>query len=108
MTRCCAGRLNLEGDGQGDLACHGGEHPAVFVCQIASYRHWQEQLKRKDFIYGQFGKNFTIEGLAEDAVRIGDRFQIGTALFEVTRPRITCFRILLRLRRATANFIDFI
>ena len=95
--RCRAGRLNLEGDGQGDLAGHGGEHRAVFVYQIESYRYWQEQLKRSDFVYGQFGENFTIEGLVDDAVCIGDRFQIGTALFEVTQPRVTCFRVGIRM-----------
>jgi len=95
--RCRAGRLNLEGDGQGDLAGHGGEHRAVFVYQIESYRYWQEQLKRSDFVYGQFGENFTIEELADDAVCIGDRFQIGTALFEVTQPRVTCYRVGIRM-----------
>src|ERR1700723_2621185 len=95
--RCRAGRLNLEGDGQGDLAGHGGEHRAVFVYQIESYRYWQEQLKRSDFVYGQFGENFTIQELADDAVCIGDRFQIGTALFEVTQPRVTCYRVGIRM-----------
>jgi ferredoxin-NADP reductase/MOSC domain-containing protein YiiM len=95
--RCRARRLNLDGDGQGDLAGHGGEHRAVFVYQIESYRYWQEQLKRSDFVYGQFGENFTIDGLADDAVCIGDRFQIGTALFEVTQPRVTCFRVGIRM-----------
>jgi ferredoxin-NADP reductase/MOSC domain-containing protein YiiM/ferredoxin len=95
--RCGVGRLNLEGDGQGDPAAHGGEHRAVFVYQIESYRYWQEQLKRSDFVYGQFCENFTIEGLADDVVCIGDRFQIGTALFEVTQPRVTCFRVGIRM-----------
>src|SRR6516162_4037086 len=95
--RCRVGRLNLDGDGQGDLAGHGGEHRAVFVYQIESYRHWQEQLNRSDFVYGQFGENFTIEGLADDAVCIGDRFQIGGALFEVTQPRVTCYRVGIRM-----------
>lgn len=94
---CRVGRLNLGGDGQGDLAGHGGEHRAVFVYQTESYRYWEEQLKRNDFVYGQFGENFTIEGLADDAVSIGDRFQIGTALFEVTQPRVTCFRVGIRM-----------
>jgi len=95
--RCRVGRLNLEGDGQGDLAGHGGEHRAVFVYQIESYRYWQEQLKRTDFVDGQFGENFTVEGLPDDVVCIGDRFQIGTALFEVTQPRVTCFRVGIRM-----------
>ena len=91
------GRLNLEGDGQGDLAGHGGEHRAVFVYQIESYRYWQEQLKRTDFVDGQFGENFTVEGLPDDVVCVGDRYQIGTALFEVTQPRVTCFRVGIRM-----------
>jgi ferredoxin-NADP reductase/MOSC domain-containing protein YiiM len=95
--RCRVGRLNLEGDGQGDLAGHGGEHRAVFVYQIESYDYWQEQLKRSDFVHGQFGENFTVEELPDDAVCIGDRFQIGSALFEVTQPRVTCYRVGIRM-----------
>jgi ferredoxin-NADP reductase/MOSC domain-containing protein YiiM len=95
--RCWAGRLNLTGDGQGDLAGHGGEHRAVFVYQIESYRHWQAQLQRTDFVYGQFGENLTIEGLPDSAVCIGDRYRIGTALFEVTQPRVTCYRVGIRM-----------
>jgi len=91
------GRLNLDGDGQGDLAGHGGEQRAVLVYQIESYRYWQEQLKRTDFVDGQFGENFTIEGLPDDAVCIGDRYQIGSALFEVTQPRVTCYRVGIRM-----------
>ncbi|MDI4235860.1 MOSC and FAD-binding oxidoreductase domain-containing protein [Bradyrhizobium sp. Arg237L] len=95
--RCRAGRLNLDGDGQGDLGGHGGEQRAVFVYQIESYRHWQDQLNRTDFVHGQFGENFTIEGLSDDAVCIGDHYQIGTALFEVTQPRVTCYRVGIRM-----------
>src|SRR5215471_6934591 len=95
--RCRVGRLNLDGDGQGDLAGHGGEQRAVFVYQIESYRYWQKQLRRSDFVNGQFGENFTIEGLPDDAVCIGDRYQIGSALFEVTQPRVTCYRVGIRM-----------
>jgi MOSC domain-containing protein YiiM/ferredoxin-NADP reductase/ferredoxin len=95
--RCRVGRLNLEGDGQGDLAGHGGEQRAVYVYQIESYCHWQEQLKRTDFVHGQFGENFTIQGLADDAVCIGDQYRIGSALFEVTQPRVTCYRLGIRM-----------
>ena len=95
--RCRVGRLNLTGDGQGDLAGHGGEQRAVFVYQIESYRYWEEQLKRTDFVHGQFGENFTIEGLPDDTVCIGDRYQIGNALFEVTQPRVTCYRVGIRM-----------
>jgi len=95
--RCRVRRLNVDGDGQGDLAGHGGEQRAVFVYQVESYRYWQEQLKRTDFVRGQFGENFTIEGLPDDAVCIGDRYQIGSALFEVTQPRVTCYRVGIRM-----------
>src|ERR1700704_2441176 len=95
--RCRVGRLNLDGDGQGDLAGHGGEQRAVFVYQIESYRYWQEQLKRTDFVHGQFGENFTVEGLPDDTVSIGDRSQIGNAVFEVTQPRVTCYRVGIRM-----------
>jgi ferredoxin-NADP reductase/MOSC domain-containing protein YiiM len=94
--RCRVGRLNLEGDGQGDLAGHGGEQRAVFVYQLESYRYWQSQLGRTDFVHGQFGENFTIEGLPDDTVCLGDRYQIGSAIFEVTQPRVTCYRVGIR------------
>jgi ferredoxin-NADP reductase/MOSC domain-containing protein YiiM len=97
--RCRVGRLNLDGDGQGDVAGHGGEQRAVFVYQIESYRYWQEQLRRTDFVHGQFGENFTIEGFPDDAVCIGDRYQIGSALFEVTQPRVTCYRVGIRMNQ---------
>jgi len=92
-----ARRLNIDGDGQGDLAGHGGEHRAVFVYQIESYRYWQAQLGRDDFGYGQFGENFTVAGLADDQVCIGDRYRIGAAVFEVTQPRVTCYRVGIRM-----------
>src|SRR5690348_1002626 len=94
--RCRVSQLNLDGDGQGDLAGHGGEQRAVFVYQVESYRYWQQQLNRTDFVDGQFGENFTIEGLPDDIVCIGDRYQIGSALFEITQPRVTCYRVGIR------------
>ncbi|MEI9924142.1 MAG: MOSC and FAD-binding oxidoreductase domain-containing protein [Bradyrhizobium sp.] len=90
-------RLNVDGDGQGDLAGHGGERRAVFVYQMDSYRFWQNQFGRSDFTYGQFGENFTVEGLSDAEVCIGDRYRIGGALFEVTQPRVTCYRVGIRL-----------
>ena len=90
-------RLNIDGDGQGDLAGHGGEHRAVFVYQMDSYRYWQKELGRNDFTYGQFGENFTVEGLLDEEVCIGDRYRIGSALFEVTQPRVTCYRVGIRM-----------
>ena len=91
------GKLNIDGDGQGDLAGHGGEQRAVFVYQLDSYRYWERELGRHDFVHGEFGENFTIEGLSDDEVCIGDRYQIGTAVFEVTQPRVTCYRVGLRM-----------
>jgi ferredoxin-NADP reductase/MOSC domain-containing protein YiiM/ferredoxin len=90
-------KLNVEGDGQGDLAGHGGEQRAVFVYQLDSYRHWERELGRDDLVHGQFGENFTIEGLSDDEVCIGDRYQIGSAVFEVTQPRVTCYRVGIRM-----------
>ncbi|HUA03776.1 MAG TPA: MOSC domain-containing protein [Solirubrobacteraceae bacterium] len=92
-----ARRLNVDGDGQGDLAGHGGEQRAVLVYQLASYHHWQEHFGRDDLTYGNFGENLTVEGLPDDEVCIGDRYRIGEAEFEVTQPRVTCFRVGLRL-----------
>ena len=90
-------RLNIDGDGQGDLGGHGGVHRAVFVYQLGSYDHWRRFLGRDDFTHGQFGENFTVDGLADDEVCVGDRFRIGGALFEVSQPRVTCYRVGLRM-----------
>jgi ferredoxin-NADP reductase/MOSC domain-containing protein YiiM/ferredoxin len=90
-------KLNVDGDGQGDLAGHGGEQRAVFVYQLDSYRYWERELERDDFVYGQFGENLTVDGLGDDEVCIGDRYQIGTAVFEVTQPRVTCYRVGIRM-----------
>ncbi|MBV8787985.1 MAG: MOSC domain-containing protein [Mycobacterium sp.] len=92
-----ARRLNLDGDGQGDLAGHGGEQRAVMVYQVESYEFWKSYLSRDDLAPGSFGENFTITGLADDEVCIGDRYRIGDAEFEVTQPRVTCFRVGVRL-----------
>lgn len=90
-------RLNIEGDGQGDLGGHGGEQRAVLVYQLDSYRHWAGELGRDDLTPGNFGENFTVDGLPDDEVCIGDRYRIGGALFEVTQPRVTCYRVGLRM-----------
>jgi len=95
--RVFARRLNLDGDGQADLKGHGGEHRAVMVYQLEAYRYWERELGREDFEYGQFGENFIVEGLADDEVCIGDRYRIGAAVFEVTQPRVTCYRLGIRM-----------
>lgn len=97
LGNCMARRLNLDGDGQGDLGGHGGEHRAVMVYQLDSYRYWEQQLGRHDFTHGQFGENFTVDGLADGEVCVGDRYRMGSALFEVTQPRVTCYRLGIRM-----------
>jgi ferredoxin-NADP reductase/MOSC domain-containing protein YiiM/ferredoxin len=95
--RVLARRLNLDGDGQADLEGHGGEHRAVMVYQIEAYRYWERELGRNDFEYGQFGENLTVEDLPDDEVCVGDQYKIGTAVFEVTQPRVTCYRLGIRM-----------
>jgi ferredoxin-NADP reductase/MOSC domain-containing protein YiiM len=90
-------RLNIDGDGQGDLEGHGGEQRAVLVYQLESYRYWERELGRPEFPFGQFGENFTVDGLSDREVCIGDRYRIGEALFEVTQPRVTCYRVGMRM-----------
>src|SRR4051794_8856966 len=90
-------RINIDGDDQADRVAHGGEHRAVFVYQVESYRYWEHELGRDDFAFGQFGENLTVEGMADDEVCIGDRFRIAAAEFEVTQPRVTCYRVGIRL-----------
>jgi ferredoxin-NADP reductase/MOSC domain-containing protein YiiM len=90
-------KLDVDGDAQADLAGHGGEQRAVFVYQMDSYNYWERFLGRNDFTYGQFGENFTLEGLPDNEVCIGDRYRIGGAEFEVTQPRVTCYRVGIRM-----------
>jgi ferredoxin-NADP reductase/MOSC domain-containing protein YiiM/ferredoxin len=93
-------RINIDGDDQADRLAHGGEHRAVFVYQAGSYRYWERELGRDDFTYGQFGENFTVDGLADDEVCVGDRYRVGGALLEVTQPRVTCYRVGIRMDNA--------
>jgi len=90
-------KLDVDGDAQADLAGHGGEHRAVFVYQMDSYHYWERVLGRNDLTFGQFGENFTVEGLPDNEVCIGDRYRIGGAEFEVTQPRVTCYRVGIRM-----------
>ena len=90
-------RLNLEGDGQADLVGHGGEFRAVLVYSIENYEYWSETLGRTDLAFGQFGENFTVSGMLDDIIHVGDRFCIGTALFEVTQPRVPCYKLAMKM-----------
>jgi MOSC domain-containing protein YiiM len=89
-------KLNLQGDGQADLAVHGGEHQAVYCYPVEHYAYWQKHLNLPDLPYGFFGENFTLSGLLEDEICMGDILQIGDAItgiqVQVTHPRIPCFK----------------
>jgi ferredoxin-NADP reductase/MOSC domain-containing protein YiiM/ferredoxin len=97
--RVFARRLNLDGDGQGDLRGHGGEQRAILLYQLESYRHWSKHFGREDLVPGNFGENLTVDGLADNEVCIGDRFRIGGAVVEVSQPRDTCYRVGIRLNQ---------
>ena len=90
--------LNLDGDGQADLIGHGGEMRAVLVYSFENYAHWGTELGRTDFRFGQFGENFTVDGMLDDEIHVGDRFRIGTAVFEVSQPRVPCYKLAIKMR----------
>ena len=89
--------LNLDGDGQADLKAHGGMYKAAYVYSMENYDYWTRELGRADFTFGQFGENFTVEGMLEDEIHIGDVFRVGTALVEVTQPRVPCFKLGIKM-----------
>ena len=92
---------NLEGDRQADLTVHGGPDKAVYVYSYDHYPYWQRELGRDDLAYGEFGENFTVDGLTEDEVFIGDVFRIGGALVEVTQPRAPCYKLAAKMNLPT-------
>ncbi|MBZ5562595.1 MAG: MOSC domain-containing protein [Acidobacteriia bacterium] len=85
--------LNLEGDGQADLANHGGPNKAVYAYAWNNAQFWKQTLGRDDLHPGSFGENLTVDEFAEDTVAVGDELAIGTARFVVTQPRIPCFKL---------------
>jgi MOSC domain-containing protein YiiM len=89
--------LNLDGDGQADLKGHGGIYKAAYAYSIENYDYWKRELGRTDFTPGQFGENFTVEGMLDDAIYIGDQFRVGRALVEVTQPRVPCFKLGIKM-----------
>jgi len=91
---------NIDGDRQSDLTVHGGPNKAVYCYPAEHYRYWKEQLPDMDLPYGAFGENLTTEGITEDAVSIGDRFRVGSAVLQVTQPRMPCFKLGIRFGRA--------
>ena len=92
--------LNLDGDGQADLANHGGIYRAAYAYSIENYDYWRRELGRAALAFGQFGENFTVEGMLEDDVHIGDVFLVGDALVEVTQPRPPCFKLGIKMGMA--------
>jgi MOSC domain-containing protein YiiM len=89
--------LNLDGDGQADLKAHGGIYKAAYAYSIENYDYWKRELGRTGFTFGQFGENLTVEGMLDDAIYIGDQFRVGSALVEVTQPRVPCFKLGIRM-----------
>ena len=89
--------LNIEADGQADLLGHGGPFRAVYVYSFHHYAYWERELTRTDFTFGQFGENFTVEGMLDEDVHIGDIFRIGTALSQVTQPRVPCYKLAIKM-----------
>jgi MOSC domain-containing protein YiiM len=88
--------LNLEGDGQADLANHGGEHKAVYAYSLDHYAYWRGLLGRDDIACGQFGENLTVAGLDENELCVGDELRAGSAAFVITQPRVPCFKLGIR------------
>jgi MOSC domain-containing protein YiiM len=95
--RVMLGTLNLDGDGQADLVGHGGIYKAAYAYSVENYEYWKRELRREDLAFGQFGENFTVEGMPEDEVHIGDVFRVGGALVEVTQPRVPCYKLALKM-----------
>jgi MOSC domain-containing protein YiiM len=92
-------KLNLDGDKQADLTVHGGEDKAVYAYPMEHYEYWQHELPNTPLPWGMFGENFTTEGLMEDAVNIGDLFQIGSAKVIATQPRMPCYKLGVKFGR---------
>jgi MOSC domain-containing protein YiiM len=92
------GRTNLVGDGQADLQNHGGPEKAVCVYAAEHYPFWRATLAKPELPWGAFGENFTVEGLIEAAVCIGDVYAVGDALMQVSQPRQPCWKLARRWR----------
>ena len=92
-------RRNLDGDRQADLRVHGGPYKAVYCYPEEHYPFWREQLPEMELPLGMFGENLTTRGLTEDDVFIGDQFRIGSAVLQVTQPRMPCYKLGIRFGR---------
>jgi MOSC domain-containing protein YiiM len=94
--RVAVRRLNIEGDQQADLKVHGGPQKAVYVYPADYYAFWREQYPEMELPWGMFGENLTVWGVRDGTVHIGDRFQMGSAQFVVTEPRMPCYKLGLK------------
>jgi MOSC domain-containing protein YiiM len=99
--RVHVGKLALEGDGQADLTVHGGEYQAVYGYPFEHYAHWAAVLGVPSYPYGTFGENLTFSGLLETEVCVGDQLRVGSAVLQVTMPRLPCFKLGHKLGRPT-------
>ncbi|MGN7893451.1 MOSC domain-containing protein [Bacillus sp. 22475] len=84
--------VKFKGDGQADLVHHGGVDKAVCVYTGDHYPYWEKELNQ-DLVYGAFGENITVSGMREEDVCIGDTFELGEAIVQVTQPRQPCFKL---------------
>lgn len=107
VGRVRVNKLNIEGDAQHNLKVHGGEHRAVLMYSAEHYDTWQSELDRQ-LPYGSFAENFTVSGMTEDTVCIGDVFQVGdTVRLQVAQPRQPCNQIYMALGiRGIRNKVD--
>ena len=90
-------QLNLAGDGQADLIGHGGPFRAVLVYSFENYAYWERELGQSGFEFGYFGENFTVDEMLDEDIHVGDVFRIGTALFQVSQPRVPCFKLAIKV-----------
>ena len=94
------GTENLEGDEQADLSVHGGPDKAVCVYSAENHPFWLGTLGVSDLPMGAFGENFTVSGIDEWSVCIGDVFAVGSSVVEVTQPRGPCWKLGRRWERS--------
>ncbi|WP_226584914.1 MOSC domain-containing protein [Halobacillus litoralis] len=84
--------LNFDGDEQADKKNHGGRDKAVCLYPAQHYRYWEEYYN-VPFSFPAFGENLTVEGIEESEVRVGDIYQLGDALLQISEPRKPCYII---------------
>lgn len=91
--------LNLVGDQQADLSVHGGPYKAVYAYPSDHYAYWRQELPGMELPWGTFGENFTVEGLSEEELHVGDRLKVGSATLMVRQPRMPCYKLAAKFQR---------